>query len=133
VLYPRAPAAAPPATPSSRGALEEVKQVFQRMLEPESKVRSAGRTALRYLGPPAAGYQAGSELGSLYHEMNKQDPDYTKMGLSGLGALGAGMSMFPATAPVGIPMAITAPLIQYMRDRPSAQGPLGQTGDVTAP
>jgi hypothetical protein len=136
VLYPRTPpvqtgSSAMP-TPPSRGALEEVKQVFQKMLGPETRARAAGRAALRYLGPPAAGYQAGSELGSFYHEAGKEKPDYAKMGLSGLGAAGALMSLYPPTMPVGIPLAIGAPLIQHMRENP-AKGPLGQMGDVTAP
>lgn len=128
VLYPRT---APP-TPPSRGALEEVKQVFKNMLGPESGVGKAGRLAFKYAGPPALGMQAGSELGSMYHEMGKQEPDYTKMALSGMGAAGAVMSAFPATAPIGVPMAITGPLLQYLREnRP--QGPLGQMQEVTGP
>jgi hypothetical protein len=132
VLYPRTPPSAPPVTPPSRGALERATSYFEGMLKPESKVGRVGRAAYKYLGPPALGLQMGSEAGSMMHELGKQEPDYTKAGLSGLGALGAGMSAFPATAPVGIPLAITAPLIQYMRENKSS-APLGQMGEVVGP
>ena len=131
VLYPRAPAgpSAPPPTPS-RGALEEVKQIFTRMMGPGTAGRAAVSAGLRYVAPPLAGMQAGSELASMMKESESQEPDYTKMGLSGLGALGAVMSMFPATAPVGIPLAVSAPMIQAGRER---RGPLGQMGETPAP
>jgi hypothetical protein len=130
VVYPRS---APPATPvAPRGGLDEVTRLFRQMIEPGSRTRALASTALRYGAPPLAGYQMGSELGSMAAESQKEKPDYEKMGLSGLSALGLGMSLFPTTAPVGIPLAITAPLLQYARENPAA-GPLGQTGEITAP
>ncbi len=87
---------------------------------------------MKYGAPPLAFAQAGSELGSMASEAGKEKPDYMKMGLSGLGATGAVMSAFPPTAPVGIPLAITAPLIQYMRENQS-KAPLGQTSETIAP
>lgn len=129
VLYPRS---APSAKPVPRSGLDEVTRLFREMIEPGSKTRAIGSTVMRYGAPPLAGLQAGSEIGSMMSESRKEKPDYTKMGLSGLGATGAVMSMFPATAPVGIPLAIGAPLIQYMRENQS-QAPLGQTSEVVAP
>ena len=122
VVYPRtAPSMKPPAPTSG---LDEVTKLFRSMIEPGSKLRTFGSTAMRYGAPPLAGYQAGSEIGSMIQEGRKESPDYLKMGLSGLGALGAGMSMFPVTAPVGIPLAIGAPLIQQMRE--AKPGPVDQ-------
>jgi hypothetical protein len=132
IVYPRTPPAAkmPPAVPKS--GLDEVTQIFRKMIEPGSKLRTAGGVAMKYGAPPLALMQAGSETGSMISEGRKEQPDYMKMGLSGLGALGAGMSMFPATAPVGIPLAVTAPLIQYLRETKSER-PEGQLSDITAP
>ncbi len=130
VLYPRSAPAAKPVPPKS--GLDEVTKIFRQMIEPGSKLRTFGGTAMRYGAPPLALAQAGSELASMSQEGSKESPDYMKMGLSGLGALGAGMSMFPATAPVGIPLAVTAPLIQYLREN-KGQRPEGQMSDIAAP
>jgi hypothetical protein len=43
------------------------------------------------------------------------------MGLSGLNILGSGMSMFPATAPVGVPMMLGTAAAQTNRDNPEVQ------------
>lgn len=128
-LPPRAPV---PVTPPSRGALEEVTQLFKNMMGPGSKLRTVGGTLMKYAGPPAAGYQAGSEIGALSHELGREKPDYTKATLHGLGALGAGLSAFPATAPIGLPLAIGAPLFAESIER-GRERPLGQISDVMAP
>ena len=130
VVYPRTAPAAPPAPP--RGGLEEVTDIFKKMIEPGSRMRSVGSTVMRYGAPPLAGLQAGSEIGSMVQEGRKESPDYLKMGLSGLGATGALMSMFPITAPVGIPLAIGAPALQYLRES-SRERPEGQISEITAP
>lgn len=130
VVYPRSAPAAKPVPP--KGGLDEVTRLFREMIEPGSKLRTFGGTAMRYGAPPLALAQAGSELASMSQEGSKESPDYLKMGLSGLGALGAGMSMFPATAPVGIPLAITAPLVQYLREN-KGQRPEGQMSEIVAP
>lgn len=128
-LPPKAPV---PLTPPAKGALEEVTDIFKRMIEPGSKARSVIGTGLKYAAPPLAGLQAGSETGAMLSELDRGKPDYTKATLHGLGALGAGLSAFPATAPVGLPLAISAPLfveaIEKGRDRP-----LGQLSDMMAP
>ena len=128
VLYPRsAPSGVPPVPTPSRGALEEVKMLFNRMMGPNT----VGRAAIRYAAPPLAGMQIGKDVGTLLTEGSREEPDYTKMALSGLSALGAGMSLFPVTAPIGIPLAIGAPLTQAYREK--MQGALPTTTEVVAP
>jgi hypothetical protein len=107
---------APP--PPARG-LEAVTQMFQRMAQsPLGQAASAtARGAGRYALPPLAlASGAGEVLGGI-REAQKERPDYVDVGLSGLGALGAGLSLFPATAPLGIPMAVGAPLLREFRKR----------------
>lgn len=137
VVYPRTSPSAPPIPePPSKGALEKVTGIFERMMEPTSKVRTIGGTVFRYAAPPLAGLQAGSEIGSMIHEAGKEKPDYVKMGLSGLGALGAGMSAFPGTAGIGIPLAIGAPAIQRFRElpkRPDYPTEVNPMGDYVGP
>jgi len=107
---------APP--PPARG-LESVTQMFQRMAN-SSLGQAAGATArgaARYGLPPLAlASGVGEALGGI-REAQKERPDYVDVGLSGLGALGAGLSLFPATAPLGLPMAIGAPLLREYRKR----------------
>jgi hypothetical protein len=121
-LPPRAPVPTAPV-----GALEQVKGIFMNMLGPNT----VGRAAIRYAAPPLAGMQIGKEVGTLLTEGGREEPDYTKMALSGLSALGAGMSLFPVTAPIGIPLAIGAPLTQAYREK--MQGALPTTTEVVAP
>jgi hypothetical protein len=105
---------APP--PPARG-LESVTQMFQRMAQSPlgQAVSTTARGAGRYALPPLAlASGAGEVLGGI-REAQKERPDYVDVGLSGLGALGAGLSLFPATAPIGIPMAVGAPLIREAR------------------
>jgi hypothetical protein len=40
-----------------------------------------------------------------------------------MGALGTGLSMYPPTAPFGIPMAAVPPIVRYFRDRPPEEDP----------
>lgn len=127
VLYPRS---APPAPP--RSGLDEVTRLFREMIEPGSKLRTFGSMAMRYGAPPLAGYQAGSELGALTSEMQKEQPSTGKMIAQGMGALGAMGSLFPATAPIGIPLAITGPLMSEAIERGQGR-PMGQLGDIAAP
>jgi hypothetical protein len=72
---------------------------------------------------PLAGANIGGELSSALYELGKKEPDYLEAGLSGLGALGTGLSMFPATAPIGIPMALTPPLVRYLRENQPEEDP----------
>lgn len=129
IAYPRsAPSGpiAPPPTPS-RGALEAVSDLFKSMMGSGSLARGA----IRYAAPPLAGMQIGSDIATFGTELGREEPDYTKAGLAALGALGAGASMFPLTAPIGIPIAIGAPLIQSYRER--TKGALPTTTETVAP
>lgn len=129
IAYPRsAPSGpiAPPPTPS-RGALEAVSDLFKSMMGSGSLARGA----IRYAAPPLAGMQIGSDIATFGTELGREEPDYTKAGLAALGALGAGASMFPLTAPIGIPLAIGAPLIQSYRER--TKGALPTTTETVAP
>jgi hypothetical protein len=47
--------------------------------------------------------------------------DNTSMALSGANILGSGLSMFPATAPVGVPLMLGTAAAQTYRDNPEAQ------------
>lgn len=132
VLFPRsAVPSAPPPTPS-RGALEEVSNLFKSMMGPETKLGSLGRAAMRYGAPPLALYQTGSELGALSSQVGRENIDYGKAIPTAIGALGAFGSMFPATAPIAIPMAIAGPAMSSAVDIGRTR-PLGQMGDVVAP
>ena len=100
--------------PPARTGLQEVTNMFQRMAQtPLGQAATAtGRGAARYALPPLAlASGLGEALGG-YREFQKEKPDYVDVGLSGLGALGAGLSLFPATAPVGLPLAIGAPMLR---------------------
>jgi hypothetical protein len=117
------PPPAPPAKPA--GALEEVTQFFRRMAETGTKASSAlggVARALPVLSYPLAGYSMGTDVGAIQEELAKERPDYADIALRGIGALGTGLSLHPATAPVGFPMATIPPLIaagrRKMREAP---------------
>ncbi len=123
VLAPRSATIPPPAKPA--GALEEVTQFFRRMAETGTKgARALGGVAraLPGLSYPLAGYSIGEDFGAIEKEIAKERPDYADIALRGIGALGTGLSLHPATAPVGLPMATIPPLIasgrRKMRDQP---------------
>ena len=130
VLYPRGAPSMP--TPPSRGALEEVTSLFKSMIDPSTKLGTVGGALVKYGLPPLAGYQAGSETGALLSELEKEQPNYGKVISRGMGALGAAGSMFPLTAPIGIPLAITGPLMEQAIERGQGR-PLGQMGEVLGP
>ena len=116
-----------PTVPPKPGGLEQVTQAFRRMAD--TGLGLAGR-AMRYVAPPLAGFQGAGELASAYQESRKEEPDPGTMALRTAGGLGALASAFPATAPVGLPVAIGAPLAQAFRERMAAQGP-GDTSPLT--
>jgi hypothetical protein len=114
-----------PTTPKPAGALEEVTQLFRKMAGTGSRGASAiggMARALPVLSYPLAGYSVGEDIGAVQEELAKERPDYADIALRGLGALGTGLSLHPATAPVGIPMATIPPLIaagrRKMREAP---------------
>lgn len=97
-----------PVTPKPAGALEEVTSLFRRL---------ASTPLMRYALPAAGGALSAGEAVRAAQELRKDQPDYLTAGLSGAGALGGLLSMFPATAPAGIPLAVGAGLGQFARER----------------
>lgn len=122
-----------PTTPKPAGALEEVTQLFRKMAEIGTKASSAiggVARALPVLSYPLAGYSIGEDFGAVQKELAKERPDYADIALRGIGTLGTGLSLHPATAPVGLPMATIPPLIaagrRKMREQPEMQEPTPQ-------
>lgn len=97
-----------PVTARTAGALEEVTSLFRRL---------ANTPLMRYALPAAGGALSAGEAVRAAQELRKDQPDYLTAGLSGAGALGGLLSMFPATAPVGIPLAVGSGLGQFARER----------------
>lgn len=110
-----------PVTPKPAGALEEVTSLFRRL---------AATPLMRYALPAAGGALSAGEAVRAAQELRKDQPDYLTAGLSGAGALGGLMSMFPATAPVGIPLAVGSGLGQFARERARENEALGYSPDV---
>lgn len=120
-----------PSLTRTPGALERVTKVFEKMATGyPAAARGVANVAQKVpiVSYPLAGANIGGELSSALYELKQTDPDYYKAALNAIGALGTGLSLFPATAPVGLPMATVPPLIQYFRDRPPEEDPsLGLT------
>jgi hypothetical protein len=119
---PPTPPAPPPPSMLSRtmGGLDTVTNMFKGMMRPAA---SAAATASRYVMPPLALASAAGEGVNIAQQARKPEGqrDLTSMGLSGLNILGSGMSMFPATAPVGVPMMLGTAAAQTYRDNPNVQ------------
>ena len=136
-VRPRAPVASSPIStaPPAPSMLERVSDNFKRMMGPIS----SGLSAIgRYAVPPLALASAAGEgmniaqqyrrpsssgLDALGQPMVGGAPerDYTSMGLSGLNILGGALSLFPPTAPVGIPLSIGTAATQAYRDNPEVR------------
>jgi hypothetical protein len=110
-----------PVTPRPAGALEEVVNLFRQMTR---------APLLRRAIPIAGGALAGGEAFRAAEELQKDNPDYGEAILSGAGALGGVMSMFPATAPVGIPLSAGVGAARFARDRAQENEQLGYKPDV---
>ena len=117
-LPPRQPISTTPIPPKPPSGLETVSNLFKNMMRP---VATAASTAFKYVAPPLALASIGGEGVNIAQQMRKPDDqrDLTSMGLSGLNILGSGLSLFPPTAPVGIPLAIGSGLAQAARDNPA--------------
>ena len=118
-LPPRQPiptAPIPPIPPKPPSGLESVANMFKGMMRPVSKVLTAAT-------PPLALASAAGEGVNIAQQARRPEGqrDLTSMGLSGLNILGSGMSMFPATAPVGVPMMLGTAAAQTYRDNPEVQ------------
>jgi hypothetical protein len=124
-LPPRQPIPTTPIPPKPPSGLETVTNLFKGMMRP---VATAASTVGRYAFPPLALASAAGEAANIAQQAGKPEGqrDLTSMGLSGLNVLGAGMSLFPPTAPVGIPLAAGSALTQEYRNNPEMQEYLRQ-------
>jgi len=113
------PTTPPPPSVGARvmSGLDSVTDLFKNMMRP---VTSAVGTVGKYALPPLAGLSAGLDLAEMGSEYNKPEAqrDYTKMGLKAASAIGGGLSMIPATAPLGIPLSLGATAAQAYREDP---------------
>ena len=120
-LPPRQPIPTAPPPPSmgarAMSGLDSVTDLFKGMMRP---VASAIGTVGKYALPPRAGLSAGLDLAEMGSEYNKPEGqrDYTKMGLRAASAIGGGLSMIPATAPLGIPLSLFATAAEAYREDP---------------
>jgi hypothetical protein len=114
-LPPRQSIPTTPFAPKAASGLESVTNMFKGMIQP---VSTAARTVGKYILPPLAGLSAGLDVADVAHEYDKPERDYTKMGLKAASGVGGALSMFPASAPVGIPLSLGASGIQAYRENP---------------
>lgn len=112
-LIDRAKVAAPPKV----SGLEWITEKFAKMAEPV--VRPIA-TVAKYAAGPLGGLSAGVDVANIAHEYDKPEDqrDMTKVKLNAVSGLGGVMSMFPATAPYGIPLSLGASGIQAIRENP---------------
>jgi hypothetical protein len=113
------PKPTPPAPPSlaqrTAAGLDEVANLFKSMMKP---VAATAKYAGKYALPPLAGLSAGLDVAEMAHEYDKppDQRDYIKMGTKGAGVVGGALSMFPLTAPVGVPLMLGAGAVDLYRD-----------------
>jgi len=118
--YSKPPAPPPPPAPSmlsrAAGGLEYVGDMFKSMMRPLG-------TVVKYATPPLALASAAGEGVNIAQQYRKPEGqrDATSMMLSGGNILGSGLSLFPATAPVGVPLALGTAAAQAYRDNPEVQ------------
>jgi hypothetical protein len=119
-LIDRAKAAEAAKIPPKVSGLDWITGKFADMFRP---VSSAVSTVAKYGLPPIALASAAGEGVNIAQQLRKPEDqrDPTSMFLSGANILGSGLSMFPGTAPVGIPLAIGTGAAQAYRDSPDAQ------------
>jgi len=111
----------PPPTIGQRAAagLDAVTDLFKSTIKPlASTALDVGKTIVKYGGPPLAGLSAGLDIAEGAHEYRKPEDqrDLIKVGTKGVGALGGALSMFPYTAPAGVPMMLGAEALDAYRD-----------------
>lgn len=113
------PKPTPPAPPSlaqrTAAGLDEVANLFKSMMKP---VAATAKYAGKYALPPLAGLSAGLDVAEMAHEYDKppDQRDYIKMATKGAGVVGGALSMFPLTAPVGVPLMLGAGAVDLYRD-----------------
>ena len=109
-----------PVTPPRPGPLDRVTQLFSGMAQsgPARAVRAVPTGLARYAAPPIGLAASLGEVMGASKELEKEKPDYMDVGLSGLSALGGLLSLYPPTAPIGVPMSLVPSAVRYFRDRP---------------
>lgn len=88
------------------GALDQVTNLFRQMAERTPRAVADIAQKAPILSYPLAGYSIGSDIGGMRRELARENPNYLDALLLGTQALGTGLSVIPATAPVGLPMAL---------------------------
>jgi hypothetical protein len=94
---------------------------FEKVGQSLAPVKPVVGALARVAAPAAAGYSIGQDVGDIYGEYNNRpegyQPNKTNIGLSALGALGTGVSLVAPLSPLGLPLAIGAPVARYVKDR----------------
>lgn len=116
-----------PVVPKMSG-LDATKELFVNMMKSTGNVgptveelkgmaSSVGRSLNRlpYISLPLAGAEIGTQVPEIDYGLRVSQPDYTDVGLTGLGVLGTAASFYPPVAPLAIPTAIGAPIIRDIR------------------
>ena len=119
-LPPRQPVSTAPIPPKPPSGLDTVTNMFKGMMRP---VSAAVSTLGKYVLPPLALASAAGEGVNIAQQARRPEGqrDTTSMMLSGGNILGSGLSMFPGTAPVGVPLMLGTSAAQAYRDNPDAQ------------
>jgi hypothetical protein len=114
-----------PVTPPRPGPLDRVTQLFSGMAQsgPARAMKAVPTGLARYAAPPLGLAASLGEVMGASKELEKEKPDYMDVGLSGLSALGGMMSLYPPTAPIGVPLSLVPSAVRYFRDRPPEEHP----------
>ena len=109
--------------PPKPTGLEQVNTLFKVMMRPIGALAS---TAGKYVLPPLALASAAGEGVNIAQQLRKpeEDRDLVSAALSAGNILGSGMSMYPPTAPVGIPLMLGTGAAQYYRQNDSVMNQL---------
>lgn len=107
------------------GPLDQVTRAFTQMAQsgPGRALRGVPTFLSRYAAPPVGLAMAGGELLGGLKELEKPEPNYGDVALSGLGVLGGALSLYPPTAPIGVPMAMTPAMVRYFRENQPDEDP----------
>ena len=119
-LPPRQPVSTAPIPPKGPSGLDVVTDMFKGMMKPVAAVASA---VSKYVLPPLALASAAGEGVNIAQQARRPEGqrDTTGMMLSGANIVGSGLSMFPGTAPVGVPLMLGTTAAQTYRDNPDVQ------------
>lgn len=119
-LPPRQPVSTVPIAPKGPSGLDMVTNMFKGMMQPVASVMS---TVGKYVLPPLALASAAGEGVNIAQQFRRPEGqrDATSMMLSGGNILGSGLSLFPPTAPVGVPLMLGTTAAQTYRDNPDVQ------------